>query len=58
MNCNKTIVNKSDLLLLLSLLNKGNLINHSGEIEANAFDRLLEATKTKMMETELWVKTK
>jgi len=54
MNCNKTIVNKSDLLLLLSLLNKGNLINHSGEVEANAFDRLLEATKTKMMETELW----
>ena len=52
MNCNKTIVNKSDLLLLLSLLNKGNLINHSGEIEVNAFDRLLEATKTKMMETE------
>ena len=47
MSCNKTLVNKSDILLLLSLLNKGELINHCGEEEVNAFDRLLEATKYK-----------
>lgn len=47
MSCNKTLVNKSDILLLLSLLNKGELINHCGEEETNAFDRLLESTKYK-----------
>jgi|9_EtaG_2_1085328.scaffolds.fasta_scaffold00736_26 hypothetical protein len=55
MKCNEAKVQKSDLLLLLALVNHGGLITDCSEYERNAFDRLLESTKAKTVKPKYGV---
>tara|TARA_X000001036_G_scaffold89155_2_gene81446 strand:- start:2249 stop:2419 length:171 start_codon:yes stop_codon:yes gene_type:complete len=55
MKCNEAKVQKSDLLLLLALVNQGGLITDCSEYERNAFDRLLESTKAETVKPKYGV---